>query len=275
MPPRWMVGLIVVFWLASTAWLVVRDIAPRWHTGEPPAFTIDLTDEVGANTISWTIWQEDEQVGSGLSRVRRMPDRTFELSSEFRFDAVVRLMVIEPKKLSSTYRVNGEGHLRGVSAKVRIRSKTLPLPEEYHLEGEVKEEKLHLKAWPVGFEELAFKPPPISLPKTGSILNPMHLVNKISGLHEGQSWQIPLFDPIDEAMPNFGFLSKKTTVLDAHVSADRLVWGEGPMECFRIDYREPGKKASASTWVRRTDGLVLQQQAKHAGMMLRLVRDSR
>ena len=42
----------------------------------------------------------------------------------------------------------------------------------------------------------------------------------------------------------------------------------------KIEYREPGKtRVVARTWVRRRDGLVLQQEASHEGMNVVLLRD--
>src|SRR5207253_2067046 len=57
MPPRWMTWAIVAFWLATTTWLVVREVAPRWRAGEPPPYTIDLTDEVSRQDIHWIVVQ--------------------------------------------------------------------------------------------------------------------------------------------------------------------------------------------------------------------------
>ena len=60
---------------------------------------------------------------------------------------------------------------------------------------------------------------------------------------------------------------------EAEVAAETLSWRNQEVPCFRIDYREPGKRVTARTWVRRQDGLVLRQEAEHLGKELILERD--
>jgi hypothetical protein len=57
------------------------------------------------------------------------------------------------------------------------------------------------------------------------------------------------------------------------VSAGALVWDGTEVDCWQIEYREPGHKPAARTWVRRSDGLVLRQEAGHAGVELVLERN--
>ena len=63
-------------------------------------------------------------------------------------------------------------------------------------------------------------------------------------------------------------------MLEAEVIVDALPWHgqDAPVTCYRIDYHEPGKKVTARTWVRRRDGLVLQQEAEHQGRRIILQR---
>ena len=98
----------------------------------------------------------------------------------------------------------------------------------------------------------------------------MHLLDKIPGLRAGRSWKVPLLDPLGAMVPG---RKMTTSILIAEVAEDDLEWQGQVVRCFRIDYREPGKKAAAHTWVRRGDGLVLQQEAKHDEMNLVLVRE--
>jgi hypothetical protein len=96
-------------------------------------------------------------------------------------------------------------------------------------------------------------------------------VNRIPGLRVGRSWKVPLLDPLGAILPG---RKMTTAVLIAEVHDDVLDWQEQRVRCFRIDYNEPGKKPTAHTWVRRSDGLVLQQEARHDDMDWTLVREA-
>src|SRR5829696_3654452 len=115
----------------------------------------------------------------------------------------------------------------------------------------------------------------------GSALNPLHPVNRITGLSEGRRWRIALFDPtavdLGKALgPEIGGLLKtvesvRIPVLEAEVTTDTLAWDGDEVPCFKVEYREPGKQELlAATWVRRRDGLVLQQHSKNDLLELEL-----
>src|SRR5207247_1843378 len=106
---------------------------------------------------------------------------------------------------------------------------------------------------------------PFPVSESGSILNPMHLVHKISGLREGRTWSIPLMDPL-RAVPDAlrGLMSGKKRVVDhviAKVTAEDREWQGAMVPCFKIEYAKPDEAPLAATWVRRRDAVVLEQWA--------------
>src|SRR6266436_1739620 len=125
MPSRFWIVLILVFWLGSMVWLTVREVLPLYTVGEPPAFTIDLTDEVNtgsgaANWIEWTVQYQGESVGSCNSAVRRLQDRTYEFKTHYKFKAFDLFGVVELKKLEIDYVVTPEGKLVRMSTLVKV-----------------------------------------------------------------------------------------------------------------------------------------------------------
>src|SRR5438876_6634607 len=85
MPSSWKLWTILLFWLATTFWLIQRDVWPRLRTGEPPPYTIDLADEAlkSAPRISWKIFRGAKNIGFLNTWVAYRPqDDTFELHSE-------------------------------------------------------------------------------------------------------------------------------------------------------------------------------------------------
>lgn len=279
MPPRVIVFVVVVFWLAMTGVLVEREIVPRWRSGNAPSYTIELTDEVGSPQVEWLVYQGSTKIGRGISHIRRLPDRTFEMSQQFRFDALTisaLIAEISVKRLDSVYRVTREGSLLGVKLSgqaILSERGGAGIEVSGDLDGEVVDGYFEptLKARVFGSPIEIPSAGKFALAEHGSILNPMHLMHRLPRLREGQRWNVPLLDPFrmfsmkelfGQRLPAFPAGTKS---LDAEVARDEMEWDNDLVDCLRVDYREPGKGVVARTWVRRQDGLVLAQEARQHG----------
>ena len=108
----------------------------------------------------------------------------------------------------------------------------------------------------------------------GSVLSPLHPVNRIAGLRPGQTWRLPLVDPIKDALTALAAGQPGAEiVLTAHVlpQTETLTWNNQPTECLVIEYQ--GDDVSARTWVQVGTGLVLRQDSERDGERLSLVRE--
>jgi hypothetical protein len=270
MPSRLGILSIVVFWLVSTTWLIVREIVPTFRAGEPPAFLTDVTDEVGGTTINWRILRKGARVGDGYSHVRRRSDRTFELFSELKFQKLPLLNTWDIKRIAGRYRVDRDGNLQDLETEVKLATEAFEIKAVVKgvVQGGMFTPRIYLDD--VEKNLGPFQPQAVRVASHGNILNTMHLLNKIQGLYLGRTWKVPLLDPLGSILPG-----RKTTtsILIAEVNEDNLDWQGQIVPCFRVDYHEPGKGATAHTWVRRRDGLVLQQEANRDEMDLTLVRE--
>jgi hypothetical protein len=264
MPSRLRVSLIVVFWAATMSWLVVREVLPRFRAGEPPPFTIDLIDEVGTSTVDWVVEHKGKEVGTGFSQVHRLPDRTFEQRTQFKFDGLKILNQVELKKIAISYRVTAEGKLLELEGKIKVAE--VDGEVQGKIENGILKWKGRLKA--LG-QVLNGDLPDVDVSREGNIVNPMHLQNRIVGLWEGKTWSVPMFNSFDSLLP---VASVSIPTLQAHVHGDNIAWSGSVVDCFRIDLSEPGKQAAFHTWVRRRDGLVLKQEGEHSGLHLVLIR---
>lgn len=276
MPGRWPTAAIVLFWLGMTGWWFTREVVPTWTLEAAPGYVIDLTDEVGARTISWTAYDGEKRIGWGLSRVVRQPDRIYHFLTDFKFQDLTLLRHLEIRRMLSGYRVTGEGQLVELGVRVTVgeanRGKSKGPDVIMEIEGKVENDVLRLRPMFNGKEVDLIRLPSVSVKDKGSVLNPMHLLNRIPGLEEGRRFRLPLLDPLGGVVPG-GNLSMP--VLEGTVHADTLRWAGEEVPCLRIDYAKPGENKTASTWVRRSDGLVLQQEAEFHKSSLRLVRDVR
>jgi hypothetical protein len=278
MPARWLSLSIVAFWLATTGWLFWHDLWPTWQPGQPPPYDIDLVEEAQKDKVRtfWVVQRPDpdghmRNVFHAETWVDYRPDDdTFALHAEFRVfkeygerkaeAALVTAGPLQVKHMSSEYRVSRERQLRAMSAEV---------------EGSLG---LRLAVWGVVHDGQFFahyrlphplhdrplegdlRPVPVS--HSGSVLMPLHPVNRIKGLRPGQAWRMPLVDPLRDA---FSAGLGGGVILRARVLPEPQVleYGDRQTPCLVIDYE--GEDAHARTWVAQDSELVQRQEATIGG----------
>ena len=291
MPPRWLSLLIVTFWLGTTGWLAYQDVWPLLSSGQAPPYAIDLEDEVQTRQahIRWVVSYNGNPSLRAETWVEPNPaDDTFALHSELyplaRFPAKEpdngRLPfggLVEIHKATSVYRVTRQGDLRAVRLDLSAVVGGLA-PGEGSLTGEVHDGQFrpHVRASSPVFPGADFDGDldPVPVPAHGSILSPMHPVNRITGLRPGQTWRLPLVDPVPTVISALvkkylGDLAPSAgggeTVVTAHVlpQTEPLPGGKDAPLCWVIGYQ--GDDVTAKTWVQVDNGLVLRQEAERGG----------
>jgi len=123
---------------------------------------------------------------------------------------------------------------------------------------------------------------PVPVP-TGQALNPLQPVNRIADLRPGRRWLVHESDPLKEAVAlllkdqagAFGFklptANRDPLVGEVLSEEQTLDWHGRPISCWVIEYRRD--VLVARTWIRASDGKVLQQEAFEKGEILTLIRD--
>lgn len=287
MLPRYITVGIVAFWLATSGWLVYREILPSLRPGEAPPFTIDLADEaqLKIQRIRWTILRADKDGDKPIGRARtwvdyRAADDTFELHSQIEHLRLGSgLVVVKVPEFTSTYGVSRDGDLREMSAKVTASVAGLEVKARVH--GDVRDSRFwpHLRIETTGWGPHELDLDPVAVSTHGTVLNPLHPVNRLGGLRPGQRWRMPLVDPLADALRALVAKELPATkmgprFLDAEVlpGLQTLKWNSTDVACLVISYHgEDG--FSARTWVREQDGLVLRQQAELGNDMVILQRE--
>jgi hypothetical protein len=186
-------------------------------------------------------------------------------------------------RLDSTYRVNAEGNLLGLS--IRIDGKPdlkspwvqwvqgllsyLKVPKELELtiDGEVVDGQmtpvLQGRAIDAPFAGKAkLNLPTVAVPSGGAVLLPLHPVNRLRGLRPGQSWTMRVLDPLGDSLSAMGGPGSDVRILRARVRPQEELFTKGrhsKVPCLVIDY--DGDDMKPSTWVARESGLVMAQEA--------------
>ena len=269
MPPRLITGAIIAFWLTMTGLLIHREVVPMMLAEVSPHYQPDLTDEIGSPLVGWTVLHEGKRIGSATSKVTGNDDGSYEFRSTFHFDKLAlgpEKLRINIRLMENTYRVTETGKLLAVSTKVAAhlggnKEAFAPPDITIGIEGEVVNDIFEPRVILPGFEHKLDK---IHLRQEGSIVNPMHLVSRLRGLRPGQTWKVKRIDAFqaltEKLMADFG-KNMNVPALIAEVKTDTLTWDKREVVCNVIEYWELGKEVTARTWVRRSDGLVLQQEA--------------
>ena len=281
MPSRLITTAILAFWLIMTGWLIQREVVPMMLAEASPTYQPDLTDEIGSPEIAWRVLRDGKRIGSARSRILSHDDRTREFHVAYQFSQFT-IGLIDVEKIDLTYRVSEEGKLLALATKFEANSPVAALllgqPRfTAELKGDIVDEELEPFLIFNGKEKMP-DVGKIRFVQKGHFINPMHVLNRVRDLREGQTWTITLPDFKSSANNQVvGDLIKQVggpSVLIARVTAGTLSWDQAEVDCHKIEYHEPGKEVTVQTWVRKLDGLVLQQDTSQFGfeMVLRRVR---
>ncbi len=299
MPSRILVLAILLFWIGTSAWLFQRELWPRLRSSEAPPFSIDLADEARANSaqVRWTILRGKSRIGSLETWITyRKEDNTYELHSKIPslYLGGIGLMRAKAANLESMYRVSQDGVLRATKIDGELVVEIMQLSCYLYLVGKVDGQWFTPKGY-IAFgrkkedrdripesEKIYLDLERVPVSAHGSVIDPLHPVNRIRGLRPGQHWQTPLIDPLADSInamvqkdPALALLKKdrSTPILHAEVLGGprQIEYGGSYWGCLVIEYR--GDDMVAHTWVRESDGLVLKQDATFWGDHLVLERN--
>jgi len=272
MPPRWFCLLILALWMLTTAKLLHDDLLPHLLPGTPPTFTIDLVEETENQRMftPWTLYKGDTRWMNVRTRVEKTDRELFELSAEYlplERGTTAHINGLNIKRMFSAYRVNAQGELRGIRVEIAgipeiPGLKDLPIDPQLRIEGQVVEGKMapRVQVKSLGFEK-EYQLPEVAVPRGGGLLQPLHPVNRIRDLRPGQTWSVPVFDSVSDALSSIKGAPAVPKRLRAVVrpKPERLEHGGRiSEECYVIDYTSD--EVQASTWVGIRTGLVLLQE---------------
>jgi hypothetical protein len=276
----------------TAGWWFWQEFAGTFWPGEPPPYSIELADEIRTHgaPIRWSVFRDDkpiltppvidQKVGYSVNEISyEAKDESYTLNGKFEFTGVLTGGPAQVRKVLSMYHITPTGALRSLRVEVVVELRVAVLNSTIRatVEGDVVER--HLRPhWRIETPWAApqnLETEPVEVSSRGSVLNPLHPVNRIRGLRPGQSWRMPLLDPLaDSISARVMGTAPGARYLQAAVLAETqlLDWNQAKVPCLVITYR--GDDTNAATWVRRSDGMVLQQEViSHNAERLVLQRD--
>lgn len=290
MPSRLASGLIVLFWLGTTAFVVHRDVWPRYFGDAPPAVQIDLADEATQQVPTrWKVTRGGKPVGSLTTQMTySQADDTFRFVNKYvnlRLETGIQGITFDVPQLDTVIRVDRAGALREQSLVGKLVARIGPVPAgEASVEvtglvagGELRA-RCVIKSPPESKTPLVDKQlDPVPVP-AGQVLNPLMPLNRLRDVQPGRRWVVRQVNPLaDAAIALAKELGKGSALVGAIPTTESrdLVAevGRTPetpdrpdlprVACWVITYR--GSDVEARTWVSTTDGRVIRQEAAGHG----------
>jgi hypothetical protein len=257
--------------IRAATMLSLAGLGPALHPGSAGlAVSLDKLSKQTTNFQAKT-WVEYQEREDSFEFHMQLASRITPLGTRPQLD----LGTIKLEYMKSSYKVNRMGQLKEMEVKFIFEASLFGLAikgAEVWLGGEVIDEQFRARYkihppnhFPLPAEALKLlegETEPVKLSHNGSILLPLHPVNRIRGLHPGQKWRMPLVNPVEEALSRSSPLpiGHKPRLLAAHVlpNTQLLPDTEESIRCLVIEYDDEDLRPR--TWVQESTGLVLRQE---------------
>jgi hypothetical protein len=270
MNSRWYNTTVVVLWLVTTSWLVVKKVLPPLLVGEPPSYRQVIEAQNRDPPVGWRVSWKGNLLGWALTDTKSQPTGLTEVHGRVHFDAfpigAVTPIWLQPflalsKKpvdqlrldASSTMLIDAFGRLLRFDSAVQLP----PLIDEITMRGTVEGGQLQLVVRP-GNQSFSHE---VSLPPKALLADALSPQTRLPGLHVGQTWSVPVFNPL---WPTKCPIDIITATVE---EPETILWNGEPENTLVVVYRrDSGTAARAKQnvqcklWVRR-DGAVLRQEA--------------
>lgn len=264
MPPRWLIGIILVGWAVTTSQLLIREFLPTFSSNVPAPILIALADEtVGSRTTTrWTIKRDGQEVmraTSGLDYTE-LPTEKFLFWMEYN-PLPASAGLLNFRILRTEYTTGRNGFLQGIQAKMELEGPPgLPLSSENFLEGTFEEGKLIRKVT----QKLAgsrrqetLSPVPTGNPPM--VWFPFMPVWRVARINPGDKWQVYCVDPLgDMVTAGQGRISGK--ILNVEVLKGDAPWKDSPKATVCRRLRVTGDECQMEIWIDPDSGRVMKQE---------------
>ncbi|MCE5269213.1 MAG: hypothetical protein LLG00_15155 [Planctomycetaceae bacterium] len=287
MHSRWYNIAVVALWLATMTWLVKEKVLPQLLIGERPSNLDVLKAQQDLPPVGWHISMDRRRLGWALTETALQPNGLTEIHNRVHLQRLplekmapqwlrpffkllgkpTESLQLESLDARTILTIDGLGSLLRIDSAVQIE----PLGETITVRGLVEGGKLKLAVTGGGLT-LAHEVPMPPEAMLNDMLSPQ---SKLPGLHDGQRWSVPLYNPIAAS------ISPVELIFVAVEGSDPKVWAGGQFHTWRVVYRSDSRGVSSRdgdvrgiAWV-RYNGTIIEQQVRLGDSTLNFVRLTR
>ncbi len=277
---RWMNVAVIVLWLTSMSWLVVKKVLPPLLVGQPPSYRTIVQAQRNEPPVGWEIDLNGRTIGWAVNKAERLPNQVTEIHSRIHIDQLPLNKLVSGNlrfllnavdwpniaigmETQNIVTIDPLGRLSHFQSAVKL----VPLGMVLKLKGMVDGDRLRLTAYSENFSY----PTELPLPPEGTLGDAVAPQTQLPGLRRGQAWTVPVYNPLRPQQP--------LEILQAKVEdSTSLSWNGRTHSVWRVVYRRDSGAGLGSSdtpcgrlWVRR-DGTVLKQETTLLGSTLTFVR---
>lgn len=278
---RWFNIAVVLLWLATMSWLVVKKVLPSLLIGQPPSYRTIIAAGRDEPPVGWRMSMGGRQLGWALSRTVPLPHEMTEIRSQVHFDELP-LAEMTPDWLRSLLQLDNQPW-----AKFAMDTESVlvidPLDRLSRFRSAVRFDALRDAIVVDGTVEgaemaVSFRSGEVTyntnvpVPAKALMADSFSPQTSLPGLRAGQTWTVPTYSPLRP--PN-----DPVEILQATVEGTELVtWNDRSAPTWLVVYRsDPGAglgnadNLRGKLWVRR-DGAVLKQTVTFLGSTMTFIR---
>ena len=277
MKRAWYPSLVLLFWVASTGWLLVAKVLPAWAPGAPPGHQAFHATGGRVVPVAWSVLLDGQPLGWSISRAHRGDGGGMHVESLLHVDRLplaevlpgwTRLLVPQAAVAEATIGCEVRGSME-IDPRGRLEAftSTVDLADggRIELDGDVADGDvtIRLRAGAMRHETRRHLPDSLLL---GDELSPSAT---LPGLFPGRTWTVPVYGPFRPAHAPLEVLHAAVTGSESMLLDDRLAtvdvveYSDDP-----AGHREPRMRM----WVERGSGRVVRQEATLAGKRIEFLR---
>lgn len=283
MEHRWTNLIVTLFWLTTMTWLTIEKILPPLRRGDPPSFrSVYGNLDASAAPIRWAVSWNNAPIGSATSETVHPTAGMTEIRSHVHFwripveeMAPVWMRGFVHNSLGpfggqlqmdaySRMEIDPLNRLSGFRSSIHVGD----VPGEIVMQGIIDGSQLKLR---VDAGEMSYNTERY-MPRDALIGDELSPQARLPGLHVGQSWTVPVYNPLRPP-------DSPMEILQATVEGHEMLnWSRTSVDTLTVVYRaDSGSTFGAARlprgklWVDRS-GTVLRQEVELLGAKLAFVR---
>jgi hypothetical protein len=275
----WLTPIIIIFWCATTTWLVVAKIVPSLLPGSPPGYQALYASNNRLIPVAWGVVWKDRPLGWAVSESVRDDDGGVGVETILHFDRlpidellpgwmktlVGRALdgsVVFDFEARSTLSIDADGQLQSFHSTVDLPGRV----DKVVLDGTVDDGhvKITIQAGELSYETSRYLPSHVMI---GDELSPQATM---PGLTLGKRWTVPVYSPLRGGKAALEVLHAEV------VGEETLFWEDRLLRVDLVVYRDDPSghhEPCCRIWVDRS-GRVLKQESTIFGSTLTFLRRS-